>query len=1120
MTDHIERNKQSAKVSSRRVDEEVPSGDETVYPASPKEEPDAVLIIHGTGAADNRDEGDKWWQRGGLLWRALDERLAPKACCYPSWGRLFHWSGANRERERLSAARDLLAYLQTLEDSRRRYHIIAHSHGGSIVRSALRSAALKGKRLSYLGSWVTLGTPFLELQPRWGLMSYLLPLGVLLGQLHWGGGIVRLTEELSTYRDLWHGEDTMGLVGIGAIWLLTAILASVAVAMLIALLRGIFRAQHASKGDRRLIEMFGRRWINLWSPDDEAINGLRATLMFGGRVAPRLRATSGSPVKRFLSTTWAPARFVYNSLIAPLSDDFIWQKLARTFQGMDEIGLFVTSVGGTILPESRRWQIDGPLNQVLLSIADEAAGKRVGAARHAFGAIALCDDDLPLPLARVAQVLEGDELVHWQYYQCPQSIDQLAEIVLAGEERMEEVKPPVRTVHRPSADRLRLSAAGAGVLAAVALLAGVGERSLYVSQILPYTLEYQKQVVVRDAPVVEAAASGAVEEAEAWARTLARTGEGEAAFRQATGISDPKALLGTLIGLLEGMRGRRRGYQGLDARILSKVREAAPQVNWSDFSGNEAEMLVARLSTEAVLRGRCHLAVEILSRSGTIAALSVELIQKWSDAHPQTDSFPNDMGECLLEYSRTPLAINSLPAAAALMTRAGRLDDALSAIREARTSEKGTTWPRESAYEAVIIMLIRLGQKDLAVRTFAKFYPQETNLTPSLVSSLVSANRADVVSDIITKTTNNYNRALLSLALGKSLAENKRYKLAQGAVSAAAELLFEQSTFIPSVNVRLLECAEVLLKARSSDQALAIVQRVETRSTASKPDMAYYLALNRVEDAFADQDRIEDSLAIARAMGNRDGRPVMSFRKRAVLALLTQGRVEEGLKEAELIDDDEGARALALTEGAAAALRSGRLLEAGRILSHINVKEVVAYYQEVPIELRQVFDLMIALGERRLIPQTIAQAAKGGFEVEVLLDLAELPRAKQQKGFVELLLDIAARKIASIQDPSLRSKFTFRCMELLVTRGDVNRAGELARRGVESARQVGDDEVRSTLFAYASLAYVNLRKFREARLMAERCTRSSDKLRGFRRVYSAVVGIDGDSLNEWEKLTN
>jgi hypothetical protein len=136
--------------------------------ASTKE---TVIIVHGTFAAP--EEGaTRWYQpvagapaSDGFIAKldaALSLRGSPARCwahCSES-AQIFHWSGANDWVARTNAAAALRDYVAELQKQGWRCHIVAHSHGGSVVADALSnpSAWPSGPP----GRIVTLGTPFMD----------------------------------------------------------------------------------------------------------------------------------------------------------------------------------------------------------------------------------------------------------------------------------------------------------------------------------------------------------------------------------------------------------------------------------------------------------------------------------------------------------------------------------------------------------------------------------------------------------------------------------------------------------------------------------------------------------------------------------------------------------------------------------------------------------------------------------------------------------------------------------------------------------------------------------------------------------------------------------------------
>ncbi|MFI4874327.1 MAG: hypothetical protein ACIALR_03285, partial [Blastopirellula sp. JB062] len=128
-------------------------------PADPSQ--DVVILVHGTFAGHEHEEGEAFWQRNSPVWGELEHRL-PEGVSLQNNGKLFHWSGENNERERLKGAKSLLEYLAQFERTGQGYHLIGHSHGGSIIWMALRQASVDGIPLDHLRTWSTVGTPFLR----------------------------------------------------------------------------------------------------------------------------------------------------------------------------------------------------------------------------------------------------------------------------------------------------------------------------------------------------------------------------------------------------------------------------------------------------------------------------------------------------------------------------------------------------------------------------------------------------------------------------------------------------------------------------------------------------------------------------------------------------------------------------------------------------------------------------------------------------------------------------------------------------------------------------------------------------------------------------------------------
>ncbi|MBM4054431.1 MAG: hypothetical protein FJ264_07140 [Planctomycetes bacterium] len=100
-----------------------------------------TIIIHGTWAATST-----WWQEGGDFWNYINGITGNVYGGKDA----FSWSGANKHKDRVKAAHNLVDWIKTHPCTH--LDIIAHSHGGNVSLLATR-LGLKIRKL------ITLGTP-------------------------------------------------------------------------------------------------------------------------------------------------------------------------------------------------------------------------------------------------------------------------------------------------------------------------------------------------------------------------------------------------------------------------------------------------------------------------------------------------------------------------------------------------------------------------------------------------------------------------------------------------------------------------------------------------------------------------------------------------------------------------------------------------------------------------------------------------------------------------------------------------------------------------------------------------------------------------------------------------
>jgi pimeloyl-ACP methyl ester carboxylesterase len=134
--------------------------------------PETVILVHGTWASPDMSKSN-WYQtslgqedRSSFVYK-LNSALAAygsKATCWAhveSSSQIFSWSGNNHWFDRSDAADDLARTIYILQKRGSVCHVVAHSHGGNILVSALDLLETR-YRSPFVGRAVTLGTPFIE----------------------------------------------------------------------------------------------------------------------------------------------------------------------------------------------------------------------------------------------------------------------------------------------------------------------------------------------------------------------------------------------------------------------------------------------------------------------------------------------------------------------------------------------------------------------------------------------------------------------------------------------------------------------------------------------------------------------------------------------------------------------------------------------------------------------------------------------------------------------------------------------------------------------------------------------------------------------------------------------
>lgn len=242
-----------------------------------------IIRVHGTFASRDKDEGDAWWQCGSHFEQSLAAelggavRFADKA---------FHWSGENSTRAREEAAERLVDEMLVPREfgGTQRYVLIGHSHGGSVIETALCIAERRRLRLDFLAGIVSVGTPFFRRRAPASVLLYMGP--TLLAC--WA-----FIHEEHLLVDIAHTWSALEVEGVR--WAAVAALVSWLLLSLVGLSVGYAigrRGWRWLSGPTRFAESVRRqwagRWLSLWAPDDEAIGSLSGVAVWEGDLIPAI----------------------------------------------------------------------------------------------------------------------------------------------------------------------------------------------------------------------------------------------------------------------------------------------------------------------------------------------------------------------------------------------------------------------------------------------------------------------------------------------------------------------------------------------------------------------------------------------------------------------------------------------------------------------------------------------------------------------------------------------------------------------------------------------------------------------------------------------------------------
>jgi hypothetical protein len=448
-----------------------------------------VITVHGTFAGNLRKEPPHWWQSEATLAIELTKKLGGDAVVEPFTWRDQERTGPNRESERKIAGRRLFEKLSELEGKNGEpgtpYHLVGHSHGGSVIWHALKESTRARKQLSCLKSWTTVATPFIEFGPDGSWLRHLLGAIAAIVVLYFFG-FWQLAFELAVLAQQRNPQLLMDRLPLShelsdlhaavGDWLYYALLTGTAATALFFLvvlalpLKDLFRVLITYPRERRALQTattwYEPLWLGLLHPNDEAMAGLKATLIRAPDLVLRQR-------RGLAGLLFSPLK----PLARPV-DEFAWSTLMKNAQGDDIVDEIVRRIATAPEPFSRG---PAPLPaEVIASItarADAASATVLTRLRDRIGALS-DQADVAALIAIMSGTYDEDSLIHTSMFEEPAVCDAIVAHIEAAKTAESATAPAIRTASPPRALIWAKAMVAVAVVALVAVLASAGYRIL------------------------------------------------------------------------------------------------------------------------------------------------------------------------------------------------------------------------------------------------------------------------------------------------------------------------------------------------------------------------------------------------------------------------------------------------------------------------------------------------------------------------------------------------------------------------------------------------------------------------------------------------------------------
>ncbi len=317
-------------------------------------------------------------------------------------------------------ADDLFSYIYVLEENKVPYHIVGHSHGGSLIWFMLNTSIRyksnnltfpfrkieSSHQLKYLKSWTTVGTPFVvDKQNRnhlkWAILTMLFFVGFAI-----------FTHAAITDATKKQGFSLELIIFLLPIFFIVLPYLGKSLEYL--------QLYSESKAEKYIKEFYGSRWFGILSKYDEALIGLRAANNFKFSKNKKIQSKKNKMKPKYIShyeffiSKWL-INALFKFIITPVVKHISINYFKSVALGNDRPGQFYYNIKDNPFDGNQYnlQKLDDKIEMELLKSADTAIkGKSIIVRKL----IASSQSFENLTSFINSDSLTGDELIHTSYF--------------------------------------------------------------------------------------------------------------------------------------------------------------------------------------------------------------------------------------------------------------------------------------------------------------------------------------------------------------------------------------------------------------------------------------------------------------------------------------------------------------------------------------------------------------------------------------------------------------------------------------------------------------------------------------------------------------------------------